>query len=69
MFSKTTQQKIDSLKCKIAGLEERISIKDEYKSKGELTDFGILRYMDERQKLAELKECLRQLQIKQIKEQ
>lgn len=62
---KTTQQRIDKLKIKIAGLQERISAREEMRHSW--TEDGAYSYMYDKQKLAELKECLRQLEIKKIK--
>lgn len=59
---KTTQQKINKLKQKIAGLEERIKIRKEFCS-------DLQAYMSDKVKLAELKECLRQLEIQLIEKQ
>ena len=64
---KTTQQKIDKLKIKIAGLEERISVREEMRHSW--TKDGAYSYMYDKQKLAELKECLRQLEIQLIQKQ
>ena len=64
---KTTQQKIDKLKIKIAGLEERIALKEALAGQNVL--YRVYQsYIDDKQKLAELKECLRQLEIKLIEE-
>lgn len=61
---KTTQQKIDKLKIKIAGLEERIRLKEH--AQAALTPYGYMSYIEDKEKMAELQECLRQLEIKLI---
>ena len=64
---KTTQQKIDKLKIKIAGLEERIALKE--KLVGQNVAYHVYAsYINDKEKLAEHKECLRQLEIRLIEE-
>ena len=65
---KTTQQKIDKLKIKIAGLEEKIALKEALV--GQTVSMSCYySYINDKQKLAELKECLRQLEIQLIQKQ
>lgn len=67
MMFKTTQQKIDKLKIKIAGLEERIRLKENGFQFANAHHY--LSYIGDKEKLAELKECLRQLEIQLIQKQ